>query len=35
MLNLTKKEVIMIGDSEDKDIQGANSIGIKSYKIIL
>ena len=34
-LNLTKKEVIMIGVSEDKDIQGANSIGIKSYKIIL
>jgi HAD superfamily hydrolase (TIGR01549 family) len=32
-LNLNVQEVIMIGDSESKDIKGAEALGIKSYKI--
>ncbi len=32
-LDLSAKEVIMIGDSESKDIKGAEALGIKSYKI--
>ena len=32
-LDLPSQNVIMIGDNEEKDIKGAESIGIKSYKI--
>jgi putative hydrolase of the HAD superfamily len=32
-LNLKPSEVIMIGDSYEKDIKGAESIGIKAYQI--
>jgi len=32
-LNLSPSEVIMIGDSYEKDILGANTMGIKSYLI--
>jgi HAD superfamily hydrolase (TIGR01549 family) len=32
-LKLKPNEVIMIGDSESKDIKGAEDLGIKSYKI--
>ena len=32
-LNLKAHEVIMIGDDEKKDIQGAQSIGIRSFKV--
>lgn len=32
-LHLRPEEVIMIGDSEAKDIKGAESLGIKSYKV--
>lgn len=32
-LNLKSEEVIMIGDSFDKDIKGAHNIGIKAYLI--
>ena len=31
-LKLKPQEVIMIGDSESKDIKGAESLGIKAYK---
>jgi putative hydrolase of the HAD superfamily len=34
-LNLSPKEVIMIGDSENKDIKGAQALGIKSYKVLV
>ena len=34
-LDLESKEVIMIGDSEDKDIKGAQNLGIKSYKVFI
>lgn len=34
-LNLSPKEVIMIGDSENKDIKGAEALGIKSYKVLV
>lgn len=34
-LNLSPQEVIMIGDSENKDIKGAEAMGIKSYKVII
>jgi len=34
-LNLGPKEVIMIGDSENKDIKGAQALGIKSYKVLV
>ncbi len=32
-LNLKEHEVIMIGDSKSKDIEGATALGIKSYHI--
>ena len=32
-LGLSAKEVVMIGDSEIKDIKGAQALGIKAYKI--
>jgi putative hydrolase of the HAD superfamily len=32
-LNLKAEEVIMIGDNEEKDILGAEAMGIKSYLI--
>lgn len=32
-LKLQPKDVIMIGDSYDKDISGAEAIGIKGYKV--
>ena len=34
-LDLPSQNVIMIGDNEEKDIKGAESIGIKSYKILI
>jgi putative hydrolase of the HAD superfamily len=34
-LNLSSQEVIMIGDNEEKDIKGAQFLGIKSYKILI
>lgn len=34
-LNLGPKEVIMIGDNENKDIKGAQALGIKSYKVLV
>jgi len=32
-LKLKPNEVIMIGDSESKDIKGAEALGIRPYKI--
>lgn len=32
-LNLTKSDVIMIGDDENKDVEGARKFGITSYQI--
>ena len=32
-LKLSAKEVVMIGDNEEKDIKGAKLLNIKSYKI--
>lgn len=34
-LNLRLDEIIMVGDSEEKDIRGAKIMGIKSYKVEL
>ncbi len=34
-LSLTEQDVIMIGDNQSKDIEGAKRLGIQSYKISL
>ena len=34
-MNFSIKDVIMIGDSESQDIQGAENLGIKAYKVLV
>lgn len=34
-LNLKVKDVIMIGDSEEKDIKGAKKIGMKAFQVLI